>query len=360
MKQINCVFITASKPKAARHLYLDKLARSFASENIKVIVIYDHHFLNSEFNHQNLISKSWPSRRPTSLVDLIFIIKLILQYKPNAIISSFGSVAVTNIAGYLMRVRWRVNFLLSTPLIFNDDGFFGWMKKVRKKRTYNLANLFLPNSNGVLSELEKYYGMSLNPNLILPNLIDDDFTFGRKRKRQLIIVGALSKLKGHAYLIEQFIYLLNSEPDLKLIIVGDGSEMDFLKKKYRDLILSNKIVFKGKLNRKKTLELISESIIHVSSSVEEAFGFVNIESLMQSTPIICSVTSGSKLILEENYNGEFFELHEEDSLKNAYLKIISNWSFYSNNARKSFLSNYCLNENIRQHRDLILSQLNDI
>jgi glycosyltransferase involved in cell wall biosynthesis len=360
MNKINCLFITASKPKAARHLYFDKLAKSFAKTNIKVIVIYDNNYSNSDFKNDNLISVTWPSQRPTKIKDFIFFYKLIKEHKPDAIFSSFGSVNVSNIVGYFMRVKFRINFLLSTPLIFDDKGRIGLIKKKRKKLIYNIANLYIANSEGVLSELEDYYKFHFSPYLILPNLIDDDCMEGKGRKKQLVIVGALSKLKGHDYLINQFQNLLNYEPEIKLIVVGDGKEKEFLKRKYNKLVSNDKIIFKGKLNRKQTLELIGESLIHVSSSIEEAFGFVNIESLMQATPIICSVTSGSRLILKENYNGEFFDLHKEDSLLNAYLKIIPSWNSYSSNARKCFLDFYSLDENIKKHKNLILNKLNDV
>jgi glycosyltransferase involved in cell wall biosynthesis len=360
MKTISCLFLTASKPKAARHIYFDKLARSFADDNIKVVVIYDNNYTNSEFNHPNLISKAWPSQRPTKLADFFFLIKLIKEHKPDAILSSFGSVNICNVVGYFLKIRYRINFLLSTPLIFDDKGFIGLIKKMRKKSIYSLANLYLANSFGVLNELEDYYHISLYPHLILPNLINDDFIEQNKRKKQLVIVGGLNRLKGHEYLLNQFRELLVKEPKLKLLIIGDGIEKIKLKTKYSDLIDSGNIEFTGKIERTKVLDHISESLVHVSSSLEEAFGFVNIESMMLSTPIICTKTSGSKLILKENFNGEFFSLDENNSLSVSFFRITQNWDKYSNNAREDFLERFSLNKNIESHMNMILKKIDGV
>jgi glycosyltransferase involved in cell wall biosynthesis len=360
MKTISCLFLTASNPKAARNIYFDKLARSFANDNIKVVVIYDNNYSNSEFNHPNLISKAWPSQRPTNMADFFFLIKLIKKYKPDAIISSFGSVNVCNIVGYFTKIRYRINFLLSTPLIFNDKGFTGLIKKMRKKSIYNLANLYIANSFGVLNELEDYYDISLNPHLILPNLINDDSTEKNKRKKQLVIVGGLNPLKGHEYLLNQFRELLVKEPKLKLLIIGDGIEKIKLKTKYSDLIDSRNVEFTGKIERAKVMKHISESLVHVSASLKEAFGFVNIESMMLSTPIICTKTSGSELILKENFNGEFFSLDEKNSLSESFFRITQNWDKYSNNARKDFLERFSLNKNIESHMKMILKKIDAV
>lgn len=360
MKTISCLFLTASNPKAARNIYFDKLARSFANDNIKVVVIYDNNYSNSEFNHPNLISKAWPSQRPTNMADFFFLIKLIKKYKPDAIISSFGSVNVCNIVGYFTKIRYRINFLLSTPLIFNDKGFTGLIKKMRKKSIYNLANLYIANSFGVLNELEDYYDISLNPHLILPNLINDDSTEKNKRKKQLVIVGGLNPLKGHEYLLNQFRELLVKEPKLKLLIIGDGVEKIKLKTKYSDLIDSRNVEFTGKIERAKVMEHISESLVHVSASLKEAFGFVNIESMMLSTPIICTKTSGSELILKENFNGEFFSLDKKNSLSESFFRITQNWDKYSNNARKDFLERFSLNKNIESHMKMILKKIDAV
>jgi glycosyltransferase involved in cell wall biosynthesis len=108
------------------------------------------------------------------------------------------------------------------------------------------------------------------------------------------------------------------------------------------------------------LDHISESLVHVSSSLEEAFGFVNIESMMLSTPIICTKTSGSKLILKENFNGEFFSLDENNSLSVSFFRITQNWDKYSNNAREDFLERFSLNKNIESHMNMILKKIDGV
>jgi hypothetical protein len=50
----------------------------------------------------------WPSKRPTKLKDAIFLVRLILKYKPNCLITQFAPTNIMLLLGWLMRIPHRL------------------------------------------------------------------------------------------------------------------------------------------------------------------------------------------------------------------------------------------------------------
>ncbi|TXK72845.1 glycosyltransferase family 4 protein [Mesonia sp. K4-1] len=351
------IFISTSRPGNARPDYFFNLANSFVNRNYKVVMLIDKNSL-VKFDNPNISCINWPSRRPTSLKDFFFICKKITKYKPTILISSFGSVNLMNIAGSLLMVKNRINYLLSVVELFGSSNS-GKEKvlKWRKRYIYNMASLFVANSNGTKEGIFKYYNLNNKNNILLPNLIKSSklsYFSKADRKYQILILGNLIELKGHKYLIQQFVNVIEVFPNLKLLIVGNGMEKSALEKQVKDLNLENDILFKDKVSHAEVNQLFAESLVHISASSHEAFGFVNIEALREGTPIICTRNEGAVEIIKKNINGEFFDREENFSLTNALERILKNWESYSKGALNSFEEKYDLDKNIDQHASLIL------
>jgi glycosyltransferase involved in cell wall biosynthesis len=75
-------------------------------------------------------------------------------------------------------------------------------------------------------------------------------------------------------------------PDIKLILVGEGPEMNNYKRQTTNYKLQNQIEFLGRVSEEKKLELLIKSHIHVLPSAVEGFGLVTIEALSAGTPVV--------------------------------------------------------------------------
>lgn len=358
------VFISTSMPGRARPDYFFALAESFSKSDYRVIIIIDGkpEILPSL---GKIIFHKWPNKRPTKLKDFAFLTKLIKKYNPSILISSFGSVNIMNVCGYFFNVKNRINYVLSVSEPFYVEVTYAKtlhreFLKQRKKRIYSLATLLVCNTTGTKQDTIAYYNLHNNKYLVLHNLIEESLTKYKsqeERKNQMVIVGNLIKRKGHCFLLNQFKGILNYYPKMKLIIIGNGIEKNTLITQVKKLKISENVEFVGEVSNNNIASYFSNSLISISASIHEAFGFVNIEAMREGTPIISTSTVGAKEILKEKMNGEFFSLENTNSLTEAVNIILSNWESYSNFALESFSNSYLLGTQVDTHRELLKKKL---
>ena len=106
----------------------------------------------------------------------------------------------------------------------------------------------------------------------------------------IIFAGRLVRVKGVSFLIKAFKKVLETNPDTLLYIAGDGNQSDQFLSEAKDYW--GRIMFTGRLDKKKLYELYSISDIGVVSSVHEEFGLVAIEMMMHKLPVIVTDTGG--------------------------------------------------------------------
>lgn len=263
-----------------------------------------------------------------------------------------------NIIGRFLKVENRVNYILSVSEPFYQKvGYTQVLArkflKQRKTRVYKLSTLLVCNSEGTQQDSIDYYGLQNNKFLVLHNLIQKSLVEHKskdQRKNQILIVGNLSKRKGHSHLFKQFKNALEFYPQLKLIVVGDGIEKKNLMLQIDEMEIRENVEFVGSIPHEEISTYFSESLIGISASIHEAFGFINIEAMREGTPIISTPTAGALEILKDNENGRFFTVDDENSLTEALSHILGDWEAYSKGALNSFNDLYSL-EQIDSHRE---------
>lgn len=150
--------------------------------------------------------------------------------------------------------------------------------------------------------------------------------------RYLLYVGRLSKLKGIELLLESFNEIKNEFEDLKLLIIGDGPLLDFIKKFIKNHTLEDRIILKGRLEHEKISYFYNISSISISN-LGSSGGLPNtvIESLATNTPTITTDVGASReYINEENNNGILIKSNSKDELKKAIRRILENENKFRN------------------------------
>lgn len=153
----------------------------------------------------------------------------------------------------------------------------------------------------VLTDFHKHFLIELGFNkkniFVLPNIISTQDTIAVAKKRNNIIyAGRISEEKGVEELINAFLAAKLSET--KLSIIGDGPNLDFLKKKYS----RNEIIFYGHLDRKDVLEMISESkVVVTATKLYEGQPTLLTEASLMAVPSIFPDNGGIKEFFPDNY-----------------------------------------------------------
>jgi glycosyltransferase involved in cell wall biosynthesis len=335
--------------------YFYELARSFVKENYEVIIIFYDNPAYIPQKEKDIEFLVWPNKRPTKIIDFVFFTKLIFRYKPEIVFSNFSSTNVIGIVSFFLRVPKRYNYLHTSPTQLKLDSKNTLIKSrilnFRKKYIYKMYNCFFTNSHGTKDDFVKTFGIAPSALKVKPYLIKkSNLEYRNKvsRKKEILILGRLDKSKGHLELLKCFKQLIIEDSEYKLFIAGAGIQRKVLEVYIKDNGMNENVFFLGKVPYNKIEDYLSQSLIHVSSSYEEAFGLVNIEALREGTPILCTQTNGSKDIVEQSINGDFFDFNDPESFVRSVKKIDNEWDLYSVNALKSFKCKYSF-ETIENH-----------
>lgn len=115
--------------------------------------------------------------------------------------------------------------------------------------------------------------------------------------------------------VDKLILAVDNLEDFELTVIGDGKELNQLKK-----MQSQNIRFVGRLPRQKVLSQMQKSDIFVLPSVNETFGMVYLEAMASGCITVCTKNDGVDGIIKDAENGFLCEPTVE-SIKETLLKI---------------------------------------
>jgi len=209
--------------------------------------------------------------------------------------------------------------------------------RLRFKLSRELINLFICPSK----ELKNYYECyGFRKIIYLPHFIEfGDIKPKKDRiKGPIIYIGVLTRNKGVEYLIKSIKLIKEKLPDIKLNIIGEGSEKEYLKKLSKELNIEDNINFLGKIPHSNVVkEMEKGSILVIPSVWMENSPFVVYEALAASMPIVGSNRGGIPDLVRDNINGLVAEPANLNDLANKIIKILTNKKIYnkfSNNSKK--------------------------
>lgn len=143
-------------------------------------------------------------------------------------------------------------------------------------------------------------------------------------KAQILYVGRLVEIKGIIYLIKAFEIVLKKYPDIKLLIIGKGSEKVNLQIYIREHGVKN-ITFIDTIPHKKLSRYYHQSSIVVLPSIGfEMFGMTIVESFSCGTPVVASNMGGIPELVKDNITGMLFKPGDYADLASKILYLLSN------------------------------------
>lgn len=187
-----------------------------------------------------------------------------------------------------------------------------FFNKIKDKYIFNKADYIVSLSVGVKDDLIKFYGINSEKIEVIYNACDlekieimakenpyDIVDFNPTKGCTVITAGRLINQKGQWHLIRAFKKVVNFLPNVKLYILGQGEEKEYLSSLINDLGLSDSVKILG--YKKNPYSYLSRCDLFVFSSLYEGFGNILLEAMACSLPIIstdCLV--GPRELLEPN------------------------------------------------------------
>ena len=199
-----------------------------------------------------------------------------------------------------------------------------------RKMYYSVSQATL-NYAPVALEVQPSYGVKKNRIFVTLNSVDTNELFKVKQELEkedipvipyrLIHVGRLVKWKRVDLLVDALSIICKTYPTASLSIVGDGPELENIKKQVNNLGLENNVIFEGPIYKYDALgKLFMQSSVYALAgmgglSINEAMAF--------GKPVVCSVCDGTeKVLVRDGKNGYYFENGNSKSLADKIMSII--------------------------------------
>ncbi|HEY3374717.1 MAG TPA: glycosyltransferase family 4 protein [Candidatus Aquicultor sp.] len=188
--------------------------------------------------------------------------------------------------------------------------------------------------------LEMEIGLPDNAISIIPNGIDlaqwDRYKTGNKAaaKRELglsentLLLGAIGRFvpfKGHGVLLQSMKRIVEMQPDVHLILMGDGPLHDELVKQANELGIADNVSFLGFVDEPG--RYMAGLDIFVLPSVNEPFGIVVLEAMALGLPVVATNAGGVPDIIDDGINGLLAASNDAASLAGAVLRLIGDADF---------------------------------
>ena len=163
------------------------------------------------------------------------------------------------------------------------------------------------------------------PIYVIPNTIETNTNkVSKQNSYQFIYIGRLVFYKNLEVIIKAMSIVKKVEPEIKLIIVGDGPHRKTLEEIIKNSDIKSNIEFRGYVSNNEKAELIAQSSALVFPSLCEGFGLVILEAFSQERPVLVSdIRPMSDIVTHEN-NGYVLDPHDEHIWAEHLIKIMKN------------------------------------
>jgi glycosyltransferase involved in cell wall biosynthesis len=134
------------------------------------------------------------------------------------------------------------------------------------------------------------------------------------------IIARLNPQKGHTYLLAAFAKVVESLPEARLLIVGDGNLRGDLERQTRELRITRRVTFTGW--RDDIPRIMADLNLLILSSLWEGFGLVLLEAMMMGKPIVASRVSAIPEIVVDGVTGLLVPPRDQEALAKAIIAML--------------------------------------
>lgn len=348
---MNILHLVFSFERGGAETYIVNTIERMKEKDIKFFVVCDH----KGTNHDKI-------EKICSNVEIINM-KSILDLKAAFRIAKFCR---ENNIEIIQAHFLRESFIAVLSKIFNPKIKVLWTMHLiydeKRNLLRNMNKFFSKGANRIIcvSEAVKHSlateGISSKKLATVLNGVDTDFfkpTHGNQIRKELGIedddillttVSRFQKVKGHEFLIDALNELRNNYNfKFKSLLVGDGEEMENIKRKAEDLNLTDRVIFAG--YREDIPSILTESDIYISPSENEAISFSIMEALACEVPVVATKVGGVPEVINKGKCGVMAHYGDEKRFAKAVYDLYNNKKEYEEikkNSRMLIQENFSL------------------
>lgn len=143
-------------------------------------------------------------------------------------------------------------------------------------------------------------------------------------RKEVIFVGQLIPRKGVDLLLEAMRPLFYDYPDLRLSVIGGGSEAQALEAAAHSLGIGDRVNFEGTLRSDRIYRRLASADVLVLPSRWDGWGMVVNEALSAQVPVIVSDRCGAADLIQHGVNGFVFRSEDVEDLRRCLRRFLGN------------------------------------
>lgn len=140
---------------------------------------------------------------------------------------------------------------------------------------------------------------------------------------RLLFVGRLAAVKGLPVLFEALAALAPAHPDLRLTLIGDGSERAALEREAAALGLSDRLDFRGYQNQTAVAAALADHDILVLPSFAEGVPVVLMEAMAARMPVVATRVAGVPELVEDGVSGHLVPAGNAQALAQGIARALA-------------------------------------
>ncbi len=228
---------------------------------------------------------------------------------------------------FVVRIGTTVSVNLKNRGLFDR-----FVQKLSMGKLYKYAHAVLVPSRKVAEDMCEYIGIDKNHIKVVPSpvvyekILTTKFPppnhpwFLNTSIPVILGVGELCSRKDFATLIRAF-KLVRSVMNAKLVILGKGKQLNYLKSLSKELGISKDVDFPGFVND--PLPFMQHSKVFVSSSLWEGSSLVLMEALAVGTPVVSTLSAGGHAeVLENGKYGMLVPVKDPEKMAEAIIDTL--------------------------------------
>lgn len=163
------------------------------------------------------------------------------------------------------------------------------------------------------------YGLGPRPKYLVDR-------YGLRGRRVIMTMGRMpdaERQKGFDEVLESMPSLLEQNPDLAYVLVGDGPDRVRLEQKAQGLGLGDAVVFTGRISEIEKADHYRLADAYVMPSSGEGFGFVVLEALACGLPVVASRVDGTYEAVRDGLLGKVVDPADRTGLLNSIKAVLN-------------------------------------
>src|SRR5512139_1047449 len=131
----------------------------------------------------------------------------------------------------------------------------------------------------------------------------------------IISVGRLAEEKNWGTLLQAFALALKEQPNLRLVLVGDGPQAQALRQLTEELGITERVLFTGRVSFEQVPAYLKAADLFAFASVTETQGLATLEAMAAGLPVVAVTGPGTSDIVDEGVQGYLVQNDPQDLAK---------------------------------------------